>query len=208
MAFQLLPNVRYRAFDDNGDPLVGGKFYAYIAGTSTPIATYSDNSGTLNTIPVVLDANGEADIYLAEGSYKLTLTDADDVVQWTKDDIVVPYDGVGTGTGDSSPWATHTVTDGQSAADLEGETIDFSDNSSAYYSCEIIRGTTVMANFFFSIQNLNGTGRVSVGPVIAEELHGVTFSISQVSTTAQLKAALDVGAGNGTIKLSRRLIPA
>ena len=106
-----------------------------------------------------------------------------------------------------SDWVEHAVTDAQSATDLTGETLDFAVNSSALYQVEIIRGTTVCAVGHLSIQNLNGTGRVLTGSLITDEAHGVTFSLGQVGTVATLKAALDTGAGNGTIKLSRRVIP-
>jgi hypothetical protein len=207
MAYSLVPNVRARYFDANGKPLAGGKFYSYVAGTTILIATFIDNNGTPNTNPVILNANGEADIYLADGSYKFVLADTSDVIQWTRDNIVVPYNGVGTGTGDASAWVKYPVTDGQAAADLTGQTIDFASYSSAYYTVEIIRGTTVMATQQISIENLSGVARVSLGVSISEENHGVTFSVSQIGTVAQFRAALDTGAGNGTIKLSRRLIP-
>lgn len=79
------PFPKFRAFDADGNPLVGGKLYTYAAGTSTPKATYTDfaQSGT-NTNPVVLDANGEADVWYV-GTYKLILKDSADVTQWTID---------------------------------------------------------------------------------------------------------------------------
>jgi hypothetical protein len=201
---KLLPNLRARYFDSDGDPLAGGKLHSYIAGTDTPLTTYTDEAGdTSNTNPVILDANGEADVWLGNRSYKFILTDADDVVQWTVDDI----DGSETDVNPTSPWAEHAITDGQSAANLSGETLDFDDYSSAVYDVEIKRGTTVFVNGVLTIQDFNGTGRVLLGGMITEELHGVTFSLSQVATVVQLRAAADSGAGNGTIKLSRRLVP-
>jgi hypothetical protein len=85
---ELAPVARQRFFDANGDPLVGGKLYSYQAGTTTPLATYTDQTGlAANTNPVILDANGEADVWLGLSSYKLILKDANDVTQWTVDDI-------------------------------------------------------------------------------------------------------------------------
>jgi len=64
-------------------PLVGGKVYTYIAGTSTPLATYptpAATPGTENTNPIILDVNGEASIYLTNGSsYKINVTTSTDV---------------------------------------------------------------------------------------------------------------------------------
>ncbi len=84
----LAPQARFRAFDANGNPLAGGKLYTYQAGTSTPLATYTDQGGgTSNANPVVLDANGEANVWLGSNSYKFVLKDANDVTQWTVDNI-------------------------------------------------------------------------------------------------------------------------
>ena len=56
----LLNCPKFMAFDDKGVPLVGGKVYAYRAGTTTAKATYSDkNLTTANTNPVVLNRRGE-----------------------------------------------------------------------------------------------------------------------------------------------------
>ena len=79
MTAYLLPWPRAKFFAPNTNyPLAGGKVYTYVAGTSTPLATYTDSSGsTPNANPVILDANGEAPIYLGLGlSYKINILDA------------------------------------------------------------------------------------------------------------------------------------
>lgn len=93
----LLPVIKAKFTDSNGRPLAGGKLWSYLANSSTPAATYTDNSGdTANTNPVELDAAGEADIWLKPGSYKFILWDADDVPQYTVDNVA-PADGGGGG---------------------------------------------------------------------------------------------------------------
>lgn len=78
----------FRAFDANGNPLAGGKLYSYAAGSTTPVATYTDASGgTENTNPVILDANGEAPVWLGQDAYKFVLKDANDATLWTADGI-------------------------------------------------------------------------------------------------------------------------
>ena len=58
----------------------GWKVNTYIAGTSTPKDTYTTNAETAaNTNPVILDARGEATIYWS-GTYKIVVTDENDVV--------------------------------------------------------------------------------------------------------------------------------
>lgn len=82
MTAQLLPWPLAKFFQPNTNlPLSGGKVYTYQAGTSTPQVTYSDYAGTIpNTNPVILDANGQASIYLGTGlSYKINVLDASNV---------------------------------------------------------------------------------------------------------------------------------
>jgi hypothetical protein len=85
----LTPVPKIQFFDINGDPLVGGKLYSYAAGTTTPLATFTDQGGgTPNANPVILDSRGEANVWLGSSSYKLRLTTAADVDIWTVDNIV------------------------------------------------------------------------------------------------------------------------
>lgn len=199
-----IPILKARFLDANGVPLVGGQLFSYIAGSTTPLTTYTDSTGaTPNTNPVVLDANGEADVWLGSAQYKFVLEDANSVVQWTVDNV----DGTGSGGNSTAAWATHSVSDGQSATALTGETVDFATYSQAIWQVEIQRGTTVFSTGTVYIQNVNGTGRVVVGDLFAMEASGVTFSVTQASTVCTLNAALDSGAGNGTIKLSRTQVP-
>lgn len=82
MSVPLLPWPRAKFFAPNTNyPLAGGKVYTYVAGTNTPLATFTSPSGLVaNANPVILDANGEAAIYLGTGlSYKINVTDASDI---------------------------------------------------------------------------------------------------------------------------------
>src|SRR5687767_9827532 len=92
MAVQPFACPRFRALDSNGDPLAGGLLYSYEAGTSTPLATYTTRAGTVaNANPVVLDANGEADVWTTPGTdYKFELRNSSGVVQWTVDNYPSP----------------------------------------------------------------------------------------------------------------------
>ena len=89
MSKSLVPNPKFRAFDDDGDPLSGGKVYFFQAGTSTPKDTFTDrDGGTANANPVILDANGEANIwYTPNELYKVRLDSSTDVTRWTEDDV-------------------------------------------------------------------------------------------------------------------------
>lgn len=78
MAAQILPTPIFRGEDNNGKALAGGLLYTYGAGTTNPLATYTDSTGlTPNTNPIALNSRGEAQVWLALGqSYKLLLTDS------------------------------------------------------------------------------------------------------------------------------------
>lgn len=87
MTVHYLGDPRYRAFSANGVPLAGGKLHTFAEASSTPKAAFSENTGTTaHTNPIVLDANGEAEIWL-DGKYKIRLDDATDVQQWTMDGV-------------------------------------------------------------------------------------------------------------------------
>jgi hypothetical protein len=84
---QLTPSPKFHVDDEDGNPAVGWKLYSYLAGTSTPKATYPAYTlGATNPNPTILDARGEATIFL-DGNYKLVLTDENDAVIWTVDDV-------------------------------------------------------------------------------------------------------------------------
>lgn len=89
----LMPQGKQRYTDNNGNNLSGGKLYAFAAGTSTPLDTYSDQAGTTpNTHPVVLNARGEATIFWGASPYKAVLKDASDVEVWTQDNMYAQAD--------------------------------------------------------------------------------------------------------------------
>ena len=58
-------------FDNNGVPLAGGLIYTYLAGTSTPAATYTSSTGSIaHANPIVLDAAGRiaaGEVWLTSG---------------------------------------------------------------------------------------------------------------------------------------------
>lgn len=86
------PQPKLQFMNAAGEPLVGGKLYTYAAGTTTPLATYTNSGGgTANANPVILDTRGEADVWLTSGSsYKFVLKDANDTTLWTVDNLLSP----------------------------------------------------------------------------------------------------------------------
>ena len=78
-------------FDDNGDPLSGGKLYTYDAGTTTPKTTWTGPTGAVtNSNPIILNAAGRPanEIWLQQGvSYKFVIKTSNDVLVATYDNI-------------------------------------------------------------------------------------------------------------------------
>ncbi len=84
----LSPTPKLQFFDLNGAPLSGGLLYTYAAGTTTPLATYTDSTGNIaNTNPIVLDSRGEANVWLSGAIYKFALYTSVSVLIWTVDNI-------------------------------------------------------------------------------------------------------------------------
>jgi hypothetical protein len=89
------PQGIFTGFDNNGNPLAGGKLFTYLAGSSaTKINTYTTASeSTANPNPVILDAAGRAQVWLdPSNNYKFVLspsTDTDPPTNplWTTDNI-------------------------------------------------------------------------------------------------------------------------
>jgi len=91
---QISPQPIQHFTDNNGNLCVGCKLFTYAAGTTTKQTTYTDSSlGTPNANPVVMNARGEAPVWLTPGvSYKFVLapsTDSDPPTSpfWTVDNI-------------------------------------------------------------------------------------------------------------------------
>jgi hypothetical protein len=85
--------VGAQLFDNNGDPLTGGKIFTYQAGTTTPLTTYTTNTGiTAHANPIILDAAGRVpssgEIWTISGrSYKFVVKDSNDVTIATYDNV-------------------------------------------------------------------------------------------------------------------------
>ena len=118
----LSPTPKLQFFDANGAPLAGGLLYTYEAGSTTPLATYTDSTGvSANTNPIVLDSRGEANVWLSFVAYKLALYTSAGVLIWTVDNIstngsnlpVTDFTGDGTTT-------AFAVSDGFTAIYING----------------------------------------------------------------------------------------
>lgn len=88
MAGYALTYPKFRAFTAATNlPLVGGKLYSYVVGTTTLKSLYADAALTTPlSNPVILDSNGEATIF-GDGAYDLILKDSLDSQQWTETNV-------------------------------------------------------------------------------------------------------------------------
>jgi hypothetical protein len=97
MSVSLCPPVRFQGFyPGTGNPLSGGYLYSVQPGTAAPawqgsiaypMATYTDSTGLVpNTNPIILDGNGQADVWLS-GYTKLVLYDMNGNLVWTRDNV-------------------------------------------------------------------------------------------------------------------------
>jgi hypothetical protein len=130
----LSPPPKLQFFGTNGLPLVGGKLYTYAAGTTTPLATYVDYTGTTtNTNPVILDSTGSANVWLPETtSFKYILKTSAEVTLYTVDYVSIPLTtnsfasppAIGTGTPNSATFTTLNVT----GVAIFEDTVDFTED--------------------------------------------------------------------------------
>lgn len=94
MAVNLSPvfGVAGQLFDNNGNPLAGGKIFTYLAGTTTNSPTYTNSAGTIaHSNPIILDGAGRVpsgEIWLTDNiTYKF-------VVQDSANNLIGTYDNL------------------------------------------------------------------------------------------------------------------
>lgn len=73
-----LPPLTFREFASQGVPAANGTLASYAAGTTTPLATYTDSTlSTANPNPLTLNARGEAEVWIPPNvGYKFVTADA------------------------------------------------------------------------------------------------------------------------------------
>jgi len=111
MSVKLSPIFNSQVVDASGNPATGWKIYTYVAGSSTPLATYTTSTGNVQqSNPIELDTLGfptVGQIWLTAGStYKLVLTDENDVVKKTENNV----SGVNDTSVSSDEWLDSGVT--------------------------------------------------------------------------------------------------
>ena len=93
VVISLFGGVGSQFFDNSGVPLSGGLVYTYLAGTTTPVATYTTSAGTTpHPNPIVLDSAGRVnEIWLDDATaYKFVLKTSTGVTIATYDNVYGP----------------------------------------------------------------------------------------------------------------------
>jgi hypothetical protein len=158
MAVNLSPiGNGFQFFTTTGQPLAGGLIYTYQAGSSTPLATYTDNTGaTANANPIVLGSDGRPtnEIWLTYGfNYKFVLKDSGGTTIQTYDNL---YGIIGTqpASGATIPAGLISMWSGSIGSIPSG-----------WYLCDGSNGTPNLTDRFIigagSTYAVNGTGGVS-----------------------------------------------
>jgi len=179
MAVNLSPiGNGFQFFTTTGLPLVGGKIYTYQAGSSTPLATYTDNTGTVaNANPIVLGSDGRPadEIWLTYGyNYKFILKTADETTIQTYDNLygiigVQPTVGATIPAGLISMWSG-----------------SIGSIPSGWYLCDGSNGTPNLTDRFVigagSTYAVNGTGGATSVTLITANMPAHTHTATSVVT--------------------------
>jgi hypothetical protein len=179
MAF-LTPQPRIRFFDEEGVPLAGGFVYTYAAGTTTPLPTFTDQSGsTPNPNPVPLDSDGGASIWF-DGAYKI------DVKKSTGVSLQgYPVDNVN--IFDLLDWSDLTA----SIDDLNATDTSTLTKTTTYTVALSDRGKTILCD-------ATSAGFTITLPPVAQATNGFEISFKKIDVTTNL-ITLD-GNGSETIE--------
>ena len=128
--------------DSNGLPIVGGKVYVYLFGTTTLANIYSDDALSVTLAnPLVSDASGDCPrAYIAPGTYKLRAETSAAVLIWQYDNIDTNLGTGGVlgiaqgGTSATSAAAARTALGAAAQTDVDDLSADFATLSSSFQS--------------------------------------------------------------------------
>lgn len=183
----------FQFFSNDGLPLAGGKLQTYQAGSTTPLATYTDSSGLIaNTNPIILGTDGRppSTIWLTDGLfYKFVLSDANDVVIQTYDNLYGIIGTVPVTPPSSVPTGCILLWSGSIGSIPAGWAL-----------CNGNNGTPDLRNRFIvgagSTYAVNATGG-SADSIVVSHTHTGTISNPTTSLTGSFNLVDDTG-GSGT----------
>ena len=190
----LTPTPKQQIYGSDGAPLVGGKIYTYSAGTTTPLATYTNSGGgTANTNPIILNSLGQADIWLAAAStYKFSVYTSADVLLYTVDNIATPIDYLSLVTSLASPppigstapntgaFTTLTATTG-TVTTLTSTTGDITT-----VNATTVNAATITATGTVTVETLTFEGGGSMTKLAEPAIQPITASVAASALTVTL----------------------
>jgi len=195
MASVLLSSVGVgqQYFDNNGVPLAGGLIYTYQAGSSTALATYTDNSGTIaNSNPIVLDSSGRVpyEIWMLAGySYKFVIQSSTGTSLITLDNLYPILQNAPAVSG-SIPSGLIAIWSGSTGSIPSGWVI-----------CDGTNGTPDLRNsFVLGAGNTYAVGATggSTDAIVVSHTHTATSTSTVTDPGHSHKVATTNGSGNPT----------
>ena len=166
-------------FDNNGVPLNGGLLYTYQAGSSTPLATYTDiNATTANANPIVLNSSGRLDneVWLTYGyNYKFVLKTSAGTTLGTYDNLYGIIGVTVTSTGTTIPLGVISLWYGSIGSVPTG-----------WYLCDGTNGTPDLRDKFIigagSTYAVAATGGATTATLVTNNLPAHTHTATSTVT--------------------------
>lgn len=211
---------KFKAFDTAGKPLNGGHLYTYKPGTTTPKVAYTNKAMTTQAAnPIVLDVNGEAEVYL-KGNYRLVLKNStDSQTLWTLDNVA----GIGSSTlvsiADYGDLASAVTAIGSTRVNLlidQPQTLTANVIVPYTLSLQVINGGSItLGDYSLTINGpftgswasflTNGTGRVTFGTTFSGVVYTDYFGADPTGLTTsatELNLAVAACPTGGTVRSS------
>ena len=198
MAVNLSPIGNAQQFFENtGVPLNGGLLYTYQAGSTTPLATYTDINGSVaNSNPIVLDASGRLtnEVWLTYGfNYKFVLKNSAGSTIGTYDNIYGIV-GVQTAVGTTIPAGIISIWYGSIGSVPTG-----------WYLCDGSNGTPDLRDRFIigagSTYSVGSTGGSTTRTLTTSEMpsHTHAATVTDPGHNHSITATTFGGASGGAI---------
>ena len=187
-------------FDNTGLPLNGGLIYTYQAGSTTPLATYTDVNGTIaNSNPIVLDSSGRLpnEVWLTYGFfYKFVVKTSAAVTLGTYDNLYGIIGVAGTSTGTTIPTGMISLWYGSIGSVPSG-----------WYLCDGANGTPDLRDRFVvgagSTYSVAATGG-STDAVVVSHTH--TATVTDPGHTHTARAEAQVGSNSSIAQMATNTV--
>ena len=186
-------------FDNTGLPLNGGLIYTYQAGSTTPLATYTDVNGTVaNSNPIVLDSSGRLpnEVWLTYGfNYKFVVKTSAAVTLGTYDNLYGIIGVANTSTGTTIPTGMISLWYGSIGSVPVG-----------WYLCDGTNGTPDLRDRFVvgagSTYSVAATGG-SANAIVVSHTHTATSTVTDPSHSHTMIAISGASLGGGSETIPR-----